>query len=130
MAVPAGDDEIRDLALSVNSMAEKLGQYEQDVRTSERVRTLGQLGAAVAHQLRNLATGARMAVELHRRECGGRQRSAKSLEVALRQLRLMESYLQRFLRIGRSGSLEFPKGRSGASARRSPGIAPPPLRSW
>jgi signal transduction histidine kinase len=108
VAVPTGDDEIHDLALSVNSMAEKLGQYEQDVRTSERVRTLGQLGAAVAHQLRNLATGARMAVELHQREC--RQgNDHESLEVALRQLRLMESYLQRFLRIGRSGSLTFQK---------------------
>jgi hypothetical protein len=108
VAVPAGDDEIRDLALSVNSMAEKLGQYEQDVRTSERVRTLGQLGAAVAHQLRNLATGARMAVELHQRDCSAGS-VRESLEVALRQLRLMESYLQRFLRIGRNDSLTFQK---------------------
>ncbi|MGA2064595.1 MAG: HAMP domain-containing sensor histidine kinase [Thermoguttaceae bacterium] len=96
VAVAPRDDEIRDLALAINRMTERLAQYGREVRRSEQVRTLGQLGAGMAHQLRNAATGGRMAVELHQRDCqapGGRE----SLEVALRQLRLMESYLQRFL---------------------------------
>ncbi len=101
VAVPPRDDEIRDLAISINQMATKLGQYEAEVRRNERLRTLGQLGAGMAHQLRNSATGARMAIELHDRECDqGADR--ESLQVALRQLRLMESYLQRFLTLGRS----------------------------
>jgi len=105
VAVPPRDDELRALALAVNAMAEKLSHYEQEVRSHERLRTLGQLGAAVAHQLRNAATGARMAIELHQRECNGVS-PRESLEVALRQLRLMESYLQRFLRIGHRGPAE------------------------
>ncbi len=52
------DDEIRDLAVSINQMTEKLSRYEDEVRRSERLRTLGQLGAGMAHQLRNAATGA------------------------------------------------------------------------
>ena len=52
------DDEIHDLAVSINQMTEKLGRYEDEVRRSERLRTLGQLGAGMAHQLRNAATGA------------------------------------------------------------------------
>ena len=94
------DDEIRDLALSINRMAEQLSRYEAGVRRSERLQTLGQLAAAVAHQLRNSATGARMAIELHGLTCsqGG---DRESLDVALRQLRLMESYVQRFLTLGR-----------------------------
>jgi signal transduction histidine kinase len=100
VAVTRHDDEIHDLALSINRMTETLGRYEQSVRQNERLRTLGQLGAGMAHQLRNSATGASMAVELHQRQCsaGG---SSESLAVALRQLRLMESYLQRFLTLGR-----------------------------
>ena len=94
------DDEIRDLALSINRMTETLGRYEQSVRQNERLRTLGQLGAGMAHQLRNSATGAWMAVELHQRQCPAGPES-RSLEVALGQLRLMESYLQRFLTLGR-----------------------------
>jgi signal transduction histidine kinase len=96
VAVAPRDDEIRDLAVAINRMTERLGQYEHEVRRSEQLRTLGQLGAGMAHQLRNAATGGRMAVELHQRDCpaaAGRE----SLDVALRQLRLMESYLQRFL---------------------------------
>ena len=63
------DDELRDLAVSINRMTERLGQYEREVRRSEQLRTLGQLGAGMAHQLRNAATGGRMAIELHQRQC-------------------------------------------------------------
>jgi len=100
VAVSERDDEILDLAVSINRMTQRLGQYEREVRRSEQARTLGQLVSGMAHQLRNAATGGRMAVELHQRDCtiaAGRE----SLEVALRQLRLMESYLQRFLTLVR-----------------------------
>jgi signal transduction histidine kinase len=98
------DDEIRDLALSINRMAEQLGRYEVQVRRHEQLRTLDQLGAGMAHQLRNAATGGRMAIELHRRECAAGAAS-EALDVALRQLELMESYLQRFMALGRERPL-------------------------
>ena len=100
VAVARRDDEIRDLAVSINRMTERLSQYEREVRRSEQLRTLGQLGAGMAHQLRNAATGGRMAIELHQRQCSAAA-GGESLEVALRQLRLMESYLQRFLTLSR-----------------------------
>jgi len=103
--VPDRNDEIRDLALAINRMAQRLSQYEQNVRSSERLRVLGQLGAGMAHQLRNSATGARMAIELHQRVCPATA-DAESLSVALRQLRLMESYLQRFMGLGRDAPIE------------------------
>ena len=94
------DDEIRDLA----------ARHQPHDRAAQPVRArsppqraaphAGATGAGMAHQLRNAATGGRMAVELHQRECPAAAGS-ESLEVALRQLRLMESYLQRFLTLGR-----------------------------
>jgi signal transduction histidine kinase len=99
VAIAKRNDEIRDLAISINHMAEQLGQYENQIRRHEQLRTLGQLGAGMAHQLRNAATGGRMATELHRRECNSGQ-SSETLDVALRQMKLMESYLQRFLAAG------------------------------
>ena len=98
MPVVRHNDELRDLAESINRMASQLADYEAEVRRSERLKTLGQLGASMAHQLRNAATGGRMAIELHRRECP-QEAADESLEVALRQLRLMESYLRQFLSI-------------------------------
>ena len=104
VAVARHDDEIRDLAVSINRMSEQLGQYEVQVRRHEQLRTLDRLGAGMAHQLRNAATGGRMAIELHRRECAAGQTS-ESLDVALRQLHLMESYFQRFMVLGRDQPL-------------------------
>ena len=107
MPVPLRDDEIAGLSRSINQMAEMLAKYESDIRQNERLRTLGQLGAGIAHQMRNSATGCRMAVELHARQCN--ERNDESLDVAKRQLELMESYLQRFLRLGRSDATPHTK---------------------
>ncbi len=99
MPLPNRDDELRDLTLSINRMVEQLTRYEQQVRRNERLKTLGQLGAGLAHQLRNWLTGARLALQVHARECPLGEH-AESTEMALRQLGLMESYLQRFLTLG------------------------------
>lgn len=104
VAVPPRDDEIRDLAQSINQITDWLARYESEVRRNERLWTLGQLGAGMAHQLRNSATGAMMDIELHQRECPMSTSDGKPLQVALRQLRLMESYLQSFLSVGRSSA--------------------------
>jgi signal transduction histidine kinase len=100
IAVPQRDDEIRDLVLSINRMTAMLARYEEEVRRSERLRTLGQLGGGIAHQIRNAVTGCRMALDLHRRDCS--EREGETLDVATRQLVLIERYLQRFLTLGRS----------------------------
>jgi len=100
--LPDGDDEIRSLAAAVNRMSSMLASYEQEVRHTERMRTLAHLGGGIAHQLRNSATGLAMAVDLHADECplAG---ASESLGVAKRQLRLMEQYIQRFLQLGKPG---------------------------
>ena len=98
--LPSVDDEIRDLSAAVNRTAEMLAEYEQQVRRSEQMRTLTILGASIAHQLRNAVTGCRMALDLHAADCQASD-SRECLDVAQRQLRLMESQLQRFLRIGK-----------------------------
>jgi signal transduction histidine kinase len=100
MPLPKRDDEIRDFAEAINQMAIKLDQYEREVRQTERLRTLAQLGGGIAHQLRNAATGCRMAIDI----LAGEQAlpdDCESLTVARRQLELMERYLRRFLAIGK-----------------------------
>ena len=97
--IPPRNDELQDLAVSVNRLAEKLSRYEEQVRRAERLRTLNQLGGGMAHQLRNSVTGCRMAVDLHRLGCP--QRDNEELSVAIGQLEEMEGYLQRFLALGK-----------------------------
>jgi signal transduction histidine kinase len=105
LSMSARDDEIRDLAVAINRMAERLARYEEDVRRNEQLRTLGRLGGGIAHQLRNAVTGCRLALELHEREC--RLPDHESLEVACRQLDLTEEYVKRFLALGRVNARPF-----------------------
>lgn len=102
MPLPARNDEIRDLVRSINEMAERLAQFQETTRRSERLRLLGQVGGGLAHQLRNGLTGVRLAVQLFVRECT-EQTDTSALDVALRQLKLLETNLKRFLDLGREG---------------------------
>jgi len=98
LPLPERDDELRDLAKSVNSLAQQLTTLTQVMKRAERLTLLGQLSGGLAHHLRNDITGVRLAIQLHQRSCGTSDR--ESLDVALRQLALSEEYLQRLLAIG------------------------------
>ena len=98
--LPTTNDELQDLSRAVNRTAQMLAGYEQQVRRTEQMRTVALLGAGLAHEMRNAATGCRMALDLHAEKCNA-ENDAESLFVAKRQLRLMESQLQRFLRAGK-----------------------------
>ncbi|HTU16563.1 MAG TPA: HAMP domain-containing sensor histidine kinase [Gemmataceae bacterium] len=100
LPLPRRNDEIRDLARSINDLAERLAQFQETTQRSERLRLLGQVSGGLAHQLRNGLTGVRLAVQLFVRECAA-QTDTAALDVALRQLTLLETNLKRFLDLGR-----------------------------
>ncbi|MCC6492160.1 MAG: HAMP domain-containing histidine kinase [Pirellulales bacterium] len=102
--VPATDDEFRDLSLAVNQTASRLADYERQVRQTEQMRTAALLGAGLAHDLRNAATGCRMALDLHAESCPSA--GGETVAVAKRQLQLMENHLQRLLHAVRPGAVE------------------------
>jgi signal transduction histidine kinase len=95
------DDELCDLGQSVNEMARHLSQLQEAMQKTERLRLLSQVSAGLAHQLRNGVTGARLAVQLHASACTTLA-DTEALDVALRQLALLESNLSRFLELGRN----------------------------
>lgn len=101
MPVPARNDELRDLASSINDMAQQLAQLQETVLRTERLRLLGQVSGGLAHQLRNGVTGANLAVQLHAQECPAGA-DTETLAVALRQLALLEMHLKRFLDLGKA----------------------------
>jgi signal transduction histidine kinase len=105
--LPERNDEVRDLAGAVNQTAERLAEYEQKVRQTEQARTVALLGVGLAHEMRNAATGCRLAVDLHAENCP-RAADDDTLAVAKSQLKLMENRLQRFMQLGRTQD-EFQK---------------------
>jgi signal transduction histidine kinase len=98
LPLPRRNDELKDLATSVNALAEQLDDLRERIAIGERLALLGQLSGGLAHHLRNDVTGAQMAVQMHQRHC--RHADQESLDVALRQLALTEEHLKRFLAAG------------------------------
>jgi signal transduction histidine kinase len=73
---------------------------QQTIQASERARVLAQLGAGLAHQLRNSLTGARLSVQLHAKRHPALA-DDETLTVALRQLALTEEHVKGLLSSGR-----------------------------
>jgi len=99
------NDEILDLGNSVNRMTQMLADYELEVRKNERLKLLGQISGSMAHQLRNAATGCRMALDLHQSACPLSE-DDDTLDVATRQLTLIEQYIGHFF--SRTRNIEPP----------------------
>ena len=102
MLLPPGNDELRTLAQSVNRMAGQLSEFAKQLREDERLKLLGQVGAGLAHQLRNATTGAKLALQLHARAC---DRDPEDIQVALKQLEIMERHVGGFLNLGKESPL-------------------------
>lgn len=101
LTLPPRNDEVRDLAIAINQLAERLAKYEEEIRGNERLRTLAQVGSGIAHQVRNAATGCQIAIDLHQRDCARNGKTDERLAVAKRQLSLIETHVQRLLALGK-----------------------------
>ncbi|HEV3440601.1 MAG TPA: HAMP domain-containing sensor histidine kinase [Gemmata sp.] len=99
MPIPTANDELRDLCNSVNDMARRLAEFQDQLQRTERLRVLGQFSGGLAHQLRNAAAGAKLAVELFLAE--NATADPEPLRVALRQLARIETNLRQFLDLGK-----------------------------
>ena len=93
----AQQDELDELSANVNRMADELRLMEARIHSTERERLVHALAAGLSHDLRNTLTGARLAIQLHDKQCSG---DTESIAVAVRQLRLAEDQLMRWLRLG------------------------------
>ncbi len=96
--LPTRNDELRDLAQSINTLASQLECQRRAIVRAERFALLGQVGGGLAHQLRNAIAGARMAVQLHQETCSDTE--SESLQIALLQLESTERSLRQLLRAG------------------------------
>lgn len=97
--VPAPDDELADLGRAVNDTARRLAEYRDALAAAERLRVLGQFSGGLAHQLRNAAAGAKLAVEVYLAE--NPAADPEPLRVALGQLARIEGTVRQFLDLGK-----------------------------
>jgi signal transduction histidine kinase len=96
----ADAEEVGRLVAGVNRMSTTLESLRGELVAGERQRLLGQLAAGFAHELRNAVTGAKLAIDLHRRRCPSGS-ADDSLSVASRQLDILEEEVRGLLALGR-----------------------------
>jgi len=65
-----GSREVEDLRTAFSAMLERLDQFREELVSREKMATLGQFSAAVAHELRNPLSSMRMTLDLLRDEVG------------------------------------------------------------
>jgi signal transduction histidine kinase len=99
LPLPRSHDELGDLCNAVNTMARQLAEFQQALQQSERLKVLGQFSGGLAHQLRNAAAGAKLAIELFLAE--NPHADPEPLQVALRQLARIETNVRQFLALGK-----------------------------
>jgi signal transduction histidine kinase len=103
--IPHQPLEIKELVDGVNEMSTQLELTQHSIRESERLKTLSVLGGGIAHQLRNSATGALLALDFAEQYQSAEGK--ESMGVAKRQLQLMEKYVQKFLNLRRNETNQF-----------------------
>jgi len=97
--------EVDRLVTGVNALSGRLAALRDALVAGERQRLLGQLAAGFAHELRNAITGARLAIDLHRRRCPAAGTAVpaadESRAVAARQLDIVEDEVRGLLALGK-----------------------------
>jgi signal transduction histidine kinase len=66
--LPPRSDELGVISRSINEMAAARGQLESELRREDRLRALGRLAAAMAHEIRNPLNSIRLTVQLLERK--------------------------------------------------------------
>jgi signal transduction histidine kinase len=117
------NDELWNLASSVNHMANELQSLERRIHATERERLVHQLASGLAHDLRNTLTGARLAVQWHAKTC--KSGDLEATDVATRQLRLAEDQLQRWMQVASDKQIEAGKSNFGEVLKDVSGLAGP-----
>lgn len=92
-------DELSALMADIATMDTRLRELQQENLQLERERLVAQLAAGFAHQFRNAAAGVSLALQLHVSRCQSPHDG--SLDVALKQLALLEAEVRGILSLGR-----------------------------
>jgi two-component system NtrC family sensor kinase len=79
------NDEFGELALSFNTMAERLAETQQSLIQSERLISMGKLAAGVAHEINNPLTGIVSYAEALMEDAGSSDPRRKDYEVILHE---------------------------------------------
>ena len=106
--VSGGGRELEELSESLERMTEALARSRSELVKSERAAAAGQMAVALAHEVRNPLTGAKMTVEMLLDD-EGRASAREALESVLEELRRLEMVVDELVSFARPSPPVFAK---------------------
>jgi signal transduction histidine kinase len=106
LSVPSGD-EIGQLALAFNRMAEELATAQASMVQKTRMATMGEMAAMVAHETRNPLGALSTCLQLFRRRASGAGEDAELLDIMQAEVRRLTDLVSDFLAFGRPRPLRI-----------------------
>jgi two-component system, NtrC family, sensor histidine kinase HydH len=95
------DRQMQTLIQRVEEVTESVQQHQRELLRADQLAALGQLGASVAHEIRNPLTGIKMLVEAALRPRNPTPLNAEDLRVIHREVTRLEQTVQGFLDFAR-----------------------------
>jgi len=100
--VPAGDDEITELAATFEQMVDAVGRARTQALSNERLAAIGKMAAHVTHEIRNPLSSIGLNVEMLEEEIPSEQGEARKLVSAIsREVGRLEQLSEEYLRVAR-----------------------------
>ena len=99
-----GPDEVSYLSTVFNEMVERLEQkeeFERRMRNLDKLATIGQLSAGIAHEIKNPLTSIRSLIELLREETGLSFEGCKSIDIALKEVDRLNKVTNEFVSLAK-----------------------------
>jgi len=100
-------EEIRMLASSINSMTDKLREYEKQIVRSSQLAAAGKVTAAMAHEIRNPLSSIKMMTQLLRNRLTPEQGKTKLVESLLEEIGRVERIVKDLTELMRPSELSL-----------------------
>lgn len=95
--IPEAPGELGEIARAINRMIEKREALEKDLRREDRLRAMGRLVAAVAHEIRNPLNGMRLAAQLLKKQAAQGRIESVHLDSIITEVDRLENLVREFL---------------------------------
>ncbi len=99
--LPAESGELGDIAAAVNRMIEKREALEKELRREDRLRAMGRLVAALAHEVRNPLNGMRLTAQLLKRQAAQTSLDLRGLDAIISEVDRLDTLVGEFLAFGK-----------------------------
>ncbi|MBI3682255.1 MAG: hypothetical protein HY235_17900 [Acidobacteria bacterium] len=95
--IPETLDELGHIARAINQMVVRREALEKELRREDRLRAMGRLVAAVAHEVRNPLNGMRLAAQLLKKQMAQDRPDGRQLDSIISEIDRLEALVREFL---------------------------------